>query len=163
MSGRSAGFDFCCMCMLYLWICLSDVAGQDPVGYRRAMQGPMIGAVSEDSALIWGRFSYAFPVQVEYSTKPDFSEALRSETLTARKERDYCLTFRLDGLQPKTRYYYRFVIDEERDKYRDGFVLSDRIWILRAMATGARTAHMEGDPGIQAGRFLLAWGQRLRG
>lgn len=120
MSGRSAGFDFCCMCMLYLWICLSDVAGQDPVGYRRAMQGPMIGAVSEDSALIWGRFSYAFPVQVEYSTKPDFSEALRSETLTARKERDYCLTFRLDGLQPKTRYYYRFVIDEERDKYRDG-------------------------------------------
>lgn len=96
------------------------LVAQDPDGYKRAMQGPMLGAVTEDSCLVWARMSWSFPTRVAYAEQPDFSDAQLTEEVTPRRDEDYCVTFRLQNLKPDTQYYYRLMIGGSEDKYRSG-------------------------------------------
>ena len=93
---------------------------QDPDGYERAMQGPMVGAVTENSCLIWARMSWTFPTQVAFARQPDFSDEQLTAQVTPRKDEDYCVTIPLKNLKPATKYYYRLVIGGSNDKYRSG-------------------------------------------
>ena len=90
----------------------------DPDGYPRLMQGPMIGAVDESSALIWVRGSWTWPVNIIYSKSHDMTDTRRTKPVQPAKEHDYCLTIPLTGLEPDTRYYYRVEIDGHEGEYR---------------------------------------------
>ena len=52
-------------------------------GYPRLMEGPMVGAVTPGSILVWSRASGEFDVVVEYSTDPGFSAAAKSAPVRA--------------------------------------------------------------------------------
>ncbi len=90
---------------------------QNPIGKLRVMQGPMMGAVSPDSALIWLRVSGPLAVEAEYSTSPLMSDARRTAAITAKPEDDHTVRLRLTGLEPDTRYYYRIYVEGAPDDY----------------------------------------------
>ncbi len=87
-------------------------AARSDIGYPRLMQGPMVGAVAPDSIALWVRASGDFDVWVEYGETPDFTGARTTDKQRAQKANDYCLTFRLTGLAPSTRYYYRVYVHD---------------------------------------------------
>lgn len=99
------------------WPWLARTAAGAP-GYPRLMQGPMVGAVTPDAITIWGRVAGAQQVAVEYSTRPDLSNARTTAPVTARADEDFTVRVRLDGLAPATRYWYRVRVDGQVDRYR---------------------------------------------
>ncbi len=99
-----------------LGLCLS--AQTSPVvEYRRIMQGPMLGAVSTETAKIWCRVSGEFPVQIEYSVRSDMESAVTSPPLGATRSSDFTAQIQLAGLKPGTEYYYRVLVDGKVDRY----------------------------------------------
>jgi alkaline phosphatase D len=92
-------------------------AGRSESGYHRVMQGPMVGSVTEDTALIWLRMSGEYRVVVEYGTDFELRSVNVSEPMVSRKANDYTLVVTLAGLEPATEYFYRVVVDGEGDKY----------------------------------------------
>ena len=84
------------------------------------MQGPVAGAVTPQSALIWARASGKFDCYVLYDTDPELASPQRSATVTATKSNDYCMVFPLKGLNPATTYYYRLFVNDGPDKYFGG-------------------------------------------
>jgi alkaline phosphatase D len=115
---------------------------EDPVGYPRFMQGPMVGTVTPDSITIWGRLSGAYRGEIELDTSLDFSDPIFL-ALSAERERDYVLKWKIEGLEPDTRYYYRFKVEGKVPRYQRG---------LPAFHT--KTAPAEG----KKGRFTVAYG-----
>ncbi len=91
---------------------------QSERGYARLMQGPMLGPVSSTSASIWMRGSGVFDYAVEYSKSMDFSNSSLTAPLTAIKADDYTLVFEIDGLEPNSTYFYRFIADGSVSKYQ---------------------------------------------
>lgn len=100
-----------------LW--MRDALGQSEVGYPRLIGGPMVGAVSPDSARLWMRATGRFPVAVRYGRKADLSDARTSAAVDAVPSNDYVARFTLDGLEPGTTYYYRPLVNEKPAKYLD--------------------------------------------
>jgi len=90
---------------------------QSRQGYPRVMQGPMLGAVTPQSVMVWIRGSGEFRYAIEYATAHDFRDATRSREQVARKSEDYTLVFKLGGLEPDTRYYYRVIAERRVSKY----------------------------------------------
>ena len=134
-------------CRLYALAMLAVVSAADlhsatPVGYPRFMQGPMVGAVTSDEITIWGRLSGAFTGEIEYDTSIDFTQP-SSLMLSATKENDYTLKWTLKGLQPDTRYYYRFKVEGKRPRYQRGLL---PFYSETAPAEGSKT------------RFRIAFG-----
>jgi alkaline phosphatase D len=87
-------------------------AAAGPVGYPRAMQGPMVGAVTPTEIPVWIRASGPFECWLEYGEDPTLAEPLRTERVTASKDNDYCVVLRMSGLKPATRYHYRVYVHE---------------------------------------------------
>lgn len=81
------------------------------------MQGPMLGAVTAESILVWARFSGPYPVSLEIARDSQFKEEVRRIESESTHENDYCVVFEVTGLEPKTGYFYRFYIDGQRPKY----------------------------------------------
>lgn len=81
------------------------------------MQGPMVGAVTSSSILIWARLSDPRAVQVEYGTSPLLDQTRRSDAVTAKPEDDHTVRLQIDGLEAGTTYYYRLLVDGEPDDY----------------------------------------------
>lgn len=77
----------------------------------------MLGAVTEDSILIWARFSGPYPVSLEIARDSKFEETVCRIESEAMPENDYCVEFKVDGLRPGTSYFYRFYINGQRPKY----------------------------------------------
>lgn len=90
---------------------------QDPDGYPRLMQGPLLGAVAPDGILVWARAAGPWTVQIRYADNPRFDNALLTPPQTARREDDYCLTLALSGLRPDTTYFYEVRVGGEPDTY----------------------------------------------
>jgi alkaline phosphatase D len=132
---------------LAIWAVPFSMQAQSVAGYPRVMQGPMLGAVSEDSALVWLRASWKWPVQLVYGTDPDLTDARMTPVFMPEKEADYCLTIPIEGLDADTVYYYAIRIDDGVDKYLDG-----------RLPFHFKTAP---DPG-QKGRFSVAYGSCAR-
>jgi len=89
----------------------ADPANPSISGKARLMQGPMIGAVNKNSALIWTRLSGPHEQVVLYGETPDRTSMKRSNSSLARAETDYTIHFRLEGLKPDTTYYYSIEVD----------------------------------------------------
>jgi alkaline phosphatase D len=93
-------------------------AEPNPEGSPRLMLGPMVGAVTQNSAPIWMQLSGGyFDAVVEYTTDPAAGPWRRTPAQRARKEDDYTLVIRMEGLQPDTTYHYRVLANGRQDKY----------------------------------------------
>lgn len=90
---------------------------QSATGHPRLMEGPMIGAVGPDAALVWGRVSGAYAVQIQYADDPAFTLARTSAAVTASAEDDYTVRVALTGLKPGARYFYRVLVQGKADSY----------------------------------------------
>lgn len=91
----------------------SALSGQ----YLRMMNGPMLGAVGPDYALVWVRGTAEISMQVEYADNLQMTEARRTVPVVLSKADDYCATLRIEGLQPGTRFFYRVLVEGKPDKY----------------------------------------------
>jgi len=87
------------------------------LGYPRVMQGPMIGAVTAKSILVWARVSGPHSVEIEHSPGQDFLDTRRTPAVVARAEDDYTVRIELSGLSPATRYWYRVLLDGQQARY----------------------------------------------
>ena len=87
------------------------------LGYPRVMQGPMIGAVTTTSILVWARVSGPHSVEVEYSPSQAFLDTRRTPAVAARAEDDYTVRIELPGLSAATRYWYRVLLDGKEARY----------------------------------------------
>ncbi len=80
----------------------------------RFPQGVASGDPQADAVMLWTRaepvesLSRA-PLTLQISPSPDFNELLVTTTLHADVENDYTVRAYVDGLEPATRYYYRFL------------------------------------------------------
>ncbi len=99
--------------------CVFPLNGADLPGYPRFMQGPMVGAVTPSEIIIWGRLSGPFRGEIEFATTNTFDDS-RSLAMTASKDEDYVLKWHLTGLEPDTRYYYRFKVKGNTPRYQQG-------------------------------------------
>jgi len=87
------------------------------VGYPRVMQGPMVGAVSEDNVRIWVRVSGPYPVAIDYGTDFLLESFETTEPVLASKSGDYTVVVVIEDLEPNTEYFYRVKVDGAVDKY----------------------------------------------
>lgn len=84
--------------------------------YPRVLQGPLVGPATPDAFTVWARISGMFDVQLEYDTTWPFLAPRRTRLYRSRKEDDYILVLRAEGLTPSTRYYYRVLVDGSADR-----------------------------------------------
>lgn len=110
-------FSFCLNLILFN----TDIWSQSPEGYPRLMQGPMLGAITDSSALVWVRTSGEFPVSVEYGIHNDFRVSTTTQPVTTNKSNDYVAVIELQKLAPATQYFYRVKIREEGVRYLKDF------------------------------------------
>ncbi len=116
-------------------------------GYPRLMQGPMVGSVQQDSALLWLRASGRFPVAVRYADNPALKRAVLTPPVTASPENDYIARIALEGLQPDRTYWYEPVVNQQAPRYHAGLP-----------PFSFRTAPSPGKPA----RFRIAFGSCAR-
>jgi len=89
--------------------CVSDLSSQNDTAfdYGVASGDPLI-----DSVIIWTRITLlkqvATMVGWEVSTDPEFTELVNSDSAMVDEQTDYTLKVDVKGLEPGTRYYYRF-------------------------------------------------------
>jgi len=87
-----------------------------PNPYPRVLQGPMIGPAAPDAFTVWARISGTFDVQLEYDTVWPFRNPRRTPVQVSRKDDDYILVLRAEGLQPSTRYFYQVLVNGVADR-----------------------------------------------
>lgn len=90
-------------------------AGEVSEDRERFPQSVASGDPRPQAVLLWTRLSLApgqieSPLWLQIDAAADFANA-RTLAVTARSEHDGCVRLRLTGLQPGTRYHYRFVVD----------------------------------------------------
>lgn len=84
-------------------------------GRFRFPQGVASGDPRPDGVVLWTRVEAAdlssapIPVRVQVSREPTFAAVVMEETLTATAASDHTLRLVVEGLDPDTIYYYRFV------------------------------------------------------
>ncbi|GMN13333.1 alkaline phosphatase D family protein [Altererythrobacter sp. MTPC7] len=85
-----------------------SLAAQSARGFTH---GVASGEPGPDRVLLWTRYVAAqdTALAVEVSRTLDFFSHTRGDTATARPENDFCAKVVIDGLEPDTWYYYRFV------------------------------------------------------
>ncbi|MEQ8735803.1 MAG: alkaline phosphatase D family protein [Rhodospirillaceae bacterium] len=96
-----------------------QAAAQSSTGKRRVMQGPMLGAVTPTSIMVWARVSDPLKVQVEYGDTPLLETSQISAAVTAKPEDDHTVRVVVTGLKPNTAYYYRLIIEGQPDDYQE--------------------------------------------
>lgn len=72
----------------------------------KPVHGPMIGAVTPDSARVWVRTCAETGVDVKVSTSPNMAAAFATFPGRSLAGEDYTAVVQLDGLKPNTRYYF---------------------------------------------------------
>jgi alkaline phosphatase D len=72
--------------------------------------GVSSGEVTESSAVLWTRTDIAATIRLEVSTAADFggSEVFR-QIVRTNEAADFTAKIKIDGLQPATTYYYRWI------------------------------------------------------
>ena len=97
--------------LVFFWS-LPSHAAKSEIGSPRLMQGPMVGAVSPSEIAVWVRTSGPFECWLEFGEIEALSERRATEKIMASKDSDYCVTLRMTGLKPGTRYYYRVFVHQ---------------------------------------------------
>jgi alkaline phosphatase D len=85
-------------------------AGRDPV---QLLHGPLVGAVTEQSARFWVRTLDEVTVEVILSRSPDLTDPVRSEAGRSQAGRDFTAVVEARGLRPATTYHYNVLLAGE--------------------------------------------------
>lgn len=83
----------------------------------RLLQGPMLGAVGPDRALIWMRSAGDAELRIAWSEDPQFPTPQLSEPALAVAGNEHAVVVPLSGLLPGTRYHYRVMVSGQEDPY----------------------------------------------
>jgi alkaline phosphatase D len=75
--------------------------------------GPVVGGVTDNSAVFVLRTDTSANVQVELSTIINFSQSLLTSAVNTANDSDYFGKVRIEGLEPDTQYFYRAIINTE--------------------------------------------------
>lgn len=75
------------------------------------LHGPMVGAVTHQSARFWIRTLHEVPFSVQLSTSETMTAPIESGTARTSAREDYTGTLDVEGLEPNTRYYYRLCVE----------------------------------------------------
>lgn len=67
--------------------------------------GPLVGHTDAESATVWARLPFSGPCTLDI--RPAGADGWESVQSIARKEDDFCVTWKVGGLRPSTRYDYR--------------------------------------------------------
>jgi alkaline phosphatase D len=70
--------------------------------------GVAAGDVTANSALLWARADQPGGTRLEVATNEDFTQVVRRLKVEATAANDLTVQRRVEGLQPSTRYWYRF-------------------------------------------------------
>lgn len=89
---------------------------QSSNGNPRLLQGPMVGAVTTDSAWIWSRSNDPWEIKILYDTAYPFTNLRSTEPVRARKQEDYIVKCHLTGMSSGPRYYYRIQVNDRPDR-----------------------------------------------
>jgi alkaline phosphatase D len=125
----------------------TPVWAQSLTGKPRLMEGPMIGAVTSDTALIWVRTNGAYNVQVSISETREMTAPRQTPVVLARAEDDFTVRVRVSDLKPDTRYTYRVLVNGVLDDYAND---TELLWFRTAPRPGAK------------GQFRVAFGSCAR-
>ena len=91
-------------------------------------QGQIAGEVTQTSVIVQSRLTTAMNETSEYaegvegtgcfeiSTSPEFVNSFRTHWLKAEKQNDYIIRAQVAGLQPGTKYFWRVLYGENKDK-----------------------------------------------
>lgn len=93
----------------------------DWIGYKRLMQGPVLGWCGPTSAAVWTRCSGPWPVSIEYDTDPTFASSRCTVPMHAEAAQDHVQTHVLEGLEPGRTYAYRVRVNEVVNPEDQGF------------------------------------------
>ena len=74
--------------------------------------GPVVGAVTADSARVFARTGRAASLRVQYSTDPNLTAALVTIPVETNSQSDFTGQVTLTGLTANTVYYYNLLIDD---------------------------------------------------
>jgi alkaline phosphatase D len=99
--------------LLQVILATSELSGQ----YLRIMNGPVLGAVGPDYALVWVRGTGVCTMQVEYADNLQMTDSRRTDPVMLSKDSDYCATLRIEGLRAGSPYFYRILVNGKPDKY----------------------------------------------
>ena len=80
---------------------------------QRVTHGPIVGGVTDKSAVFVLRTDSSTLVQVELSTDPEFTMSLYSTSFETESSDDYFGKVNIDGLEESTLYHYRAIINSE--------------------------------------------------
>jgi alkaline phosphatase D len=78
-----------------------------------SVMGPIVGDVTESRALIWARANREALLSVEYGTDPELATSHFTDPIRLTADRDFTAKVLLDGLAPRTRYFYRIHVHAE--------------------------------------------------
>ncbi len=81
--------------------------GARPGAAELSVMGPIVGDVTDSSALIWARANREALLSVEYGTEPELRTSQFTEPVRLTADRDFTAKVLLEGLAPHTRYFYR--------------------------------------------------------
>jgi len=77
--------------------------------------GVAAGDVTDSAAVLWTCTTSPGTVTCEVSRTPDFAEILLTQSVQTDESSGLTVKVRVEGLQPRTRYYYRFRLADEPD------------------------------------------------
>ncbi|MBD2840976.1 alkaline phosphatase D family protein [Erythrobacter rubeus] len=106
-------------------------------GTPRLLLGPMMGDTGADYATIWMMASGPFSLVVEYARDAEMTDAARVPVIRPDPAQDHVVVARLTSLEPLTEYFYRVLVEGERDRYRRGMPLGK---FRTAPAAGSESA-----------------------
>ncbi|UCG31868.1 MAG: alkaline phosphatase D family protein [Phycisphaerales bacterium] len=72
--------------------------------------GVASGDVTDTAAILWTRADQAGTVRVQVAADQDFSQIVQEAQADATAATDYTVQFDVQGLAPRTLYYYRFLL-----------------------------------------------------
>ncbi len=80
-------------------------------GPPRLSHGPLVGAVTWESALVWARTNVAASVQLAYGTDEALSSPTHSEAVETGSASDFTAQIALTNLSPETTYYVDVLVN----------------------------------------------------
>ena len=107
----------CLLALAFLLPSATELPAQDGVATMiRVTHGPMLGRPASDSMTLWARTNYPGKVTLYYGTRENDLD--QTATFTTAISDDNTGTVTLDGLKPRTEYFYRFDNSQLKGSFR---------------------------------------------
>jgi len=87
----------------------------DEMSYPHLVQGPMLGAVTPTSALVWTRANGEYEVEIRVDTDPLFKHPFVASRQVTKSGNDFITIHSISDLKEDTDYYYRVFVNRGKD------------------------------------------------